>query len=121
MTILSPCTHSKTLANSNIECVANSINHAADVHQLLLTMLPLQYGGPAAQEAAASALENLSLDSECEAALAAEGAIEALLQVLKDGTAGAMVGCKGRARRHSFTSMHKPQSYESPLHRLTLS
>jgi hypothetical protein len=51
----------------------------------------LQYGGPAAQEAAAAAIENLSLDSECEAALAAEGAIEGLLQVLKDGSTAAQV------------------------------
>jgi hypothetical protein len=60
----------------------------------LLLLLLLQYGGPAAQEAAAAAIENLSLDSECEAALAAEGAIEGLLQVLKDGSTAAQVGRK---------------------------
>lgn len=54
----------------------------------------LRYGGPAAQEAAASALENLSLDDACEAALAQDGAVEALLQVLKDGTTGTQVGVR---------------------------
>jgi hypothetical protein len=63
----------------------------------------LQYGGPAAQEAAAAAIENLSLDSECEAALAAEGAIEGLLQVLKDGSTAAQVSGQGLCRRrHRF-------------------
>jgi hypothetical protein len=58
---------------------------------LLMPLLLLQYGGPAAQEAAAAAIENLSLDSECEAALGAEGAIEGLLQVLRDGSTAAQV------------------------------
>jgi hypothetical protein len=71
-----------------------SIYMAQSLFLLLLLLLLLQYGGPAAQEAAAAAIENLSLDSDCEAALAAEGAIEGLLQVLKDGSTAAQVSRK---------------------------
>lgn len=71
--------------------------------RLPLLLLLLQYGGPAAQEAAAAAIENLSLDSDCEAALAAEGAIDGLLQVLKDGSTAAQVS---RPREYGAIQMH---------------
>jgi hypothetical protein len=52
----------------------------------------MQYGGPTAQESAACALENLSLDAGCEAALGEEGGVEGLLGLLRDGTPAAQVG-----------------------------
>ena len=55
----------------------------------------LQYGGPAAQEAAACALENLSLDAACESALGHDGALEALVSLLQDGSTGAQVRYAG--------------------------
>jgi hypothetical protein len=54
-----------------------------------------QYGGPTAQESAAAALENLSLDSSCEAALGQEGGVEGLLGLLRDGTPAAQVRVSG--------------------------
>lgn len=57
----------------------------------------MQYGGPTAQESAACALENLSLDATCEGALGQEGGVEGLLGLLRDGTPAAqvMVSCFG--------------------------
>jgi len=64
----------------------------------------LQYGGPTAQESAACALENLSLDAACEAALGEEGGVEGLLGLLRDGTPAAQV--RGWVRLWGASSCH---------------